>query len=1019
MDIEESAATNTIVATGVVPAFSIGASTVALEVRNNTLVNTHTYTFTVVTASGAIDWSGCYIRVDDDITGNTIAYVGPGPAAAGWDIDNVIPGIRVTLTWVAQETAGSNTSTIAHTTDPVIAEYLFVCDAGNDRIKIIKGADNGEAVTNGTDSDFFAGDQRTDHYWISDGATASQSFVAAVRAEENSFILYTGDADGRTQWTQVDDFSGSTSSSNHYMFDYDTRVITLGDGDFGAVPDVSDTVLAVYDESIDVLNYGSTGTGSGKFNSPSGISARYNAQQGWYDVYVSDTDNGRIVKLKFYPGSTSNPASVTWVTSWQYASSSGDLLSNPTDLAWGIDGANKVYLFVCDNGNDRIVVFRDQAAEPTGDGGNDAPTYSNVIGGSGMEFGFFSNPIGVSVTNNGNDLDVYIVDSHSGYVQKFEEGLTPFIDIDYGNIVAAGYPPEGSYTFEATGASFAQNAPEGSYIQFYYSDSLNAASPILCSNTEVLPDLSEFVWVFNTTPSGTPGDDTYYLYARLFNSSGTMIAEDNTVSGQEFVIDSDLSQGLSIFDPLDDDRYLNLQNGAQRVVQFTVDYPDSIVAVNFNGTFSPSVMEIISISEGPAWQSIQNNGTIFVKGFNNTTGTFNINTSVLGSNTGLYTSGVKVVAIATIKAKSSVITTTNRYNYSALSLNSGGMTDVYGADVSSAGLRNLNLRLAYLGDIARSDSSSGSVPNMVPMPDGAIGFPDLVAFTLGWNGMGGMRDPIADLGPVSGSTPNLISNPDGKWDVYDLVAFTQMFSWYLSQGFSSFDGFGIALGGDNGMLGWESNRSGEEYQISLKANGVIDLMSAKLTLDYNPEFMNLSAVEEGSFLKQDAQTIFAWDENDGCLEIYISRFSQTIPSVSGSGTLAKVIFTLNSDDVGILEIGYDLRSSSGEVIEEGAYTLSDDGIPETFKLCQNYPNPFNSATMIDFQLPSASQVKMDIYNINGRLVNTLVDSFTESGYHQVEWNGRDREGNPLSSGIYFYTIEADNFHQVKKMILLK
>ena len=86
----------------------------------------------------------------------------------------------------------------------------------------------------------------------------------------------------------------------------------------------------------------------------------------------------------------------------------------------------------------------------------------------------------------------------------------------------------------------------------------------------------------------------------------------------------------------------------------------------------------------------------------------------------------------------------------------------------------------------------------------------------------------------------------------------------------------------------------------------------------------------------------------------------------------------------------------------------------TYSLEQNYPNPFNPATTINFNLPHAEQVKIDMLNIRGQKVQQLVNDAMPAGRHQVVFNAQH-----LSSGIYFYVIDAGRFHQVRKMILLK
>ncbi|MEK9138769.1 MAG: FG-GAP-like repeat-containing protein, partial [Bacteroidota bacterium] len=99
--------------------------------------------------------------------------------------------------------------------------------------------------------------------------------------------------------------------------------------------------------------------------------------------------------------------------------------------------------------------------------------------------------------------------------------------------------------------------------------------------------------------------------------------------------------------------------------------------------------------------------------------------------------------------------------------------------------------------------------------------------------------------------------------------------------------------------------------------------------------------------------------------------------------------------------------------------------PTTFSLSQNYPNPFNPTTRIEYTLPAQSHVSIKIYNLLGQEVASLVDGEELSGHHAVEWNGRSTSGFPVSSGVYFYRVDARQkggdlqFTSVKRMVLIK
>jgi flagellar hook assembly protein FlgD len=94
-------------------------------------------------------------------------------------------------------------------------------------------------------------------------------------------------------------------------------------------------------------------------------------------------------------------------------------------------------------------------------------------------------------------------------------------------------------------------------------------------------------------------------------------------------------------------------------------------------------------------------------------------------------------------------------------------------------------------------------------------------------------------------------------------------------------------------------------------------------------------------------------------------------------------------------------------------------MPVDYYLSYNYPNPFNPITSVAFGLPTAGQVRLNIYNVLGQQVRTLVDEYMVAGYHEVSWNGRDDGGQAVSSGVYFYRLEAGQFGQTRKMMLVK
>ena len=105
---------------------------------------------------------------------------------------------------------------------------------------------------------------------------------------------------------------------------------------------------------------------------------------------------------------------------------------------------------------------------------------------------------------------------------------------------------------------------------------------------------------------------------------------------------------------------------------------------------------------------------------------------------------------------------------------------------------------------------------------------------------------------------------------------------------------------------------------------------------------------------------------------------------------------------------------AGSVLE-----LENYFIPLQYILHQNYPNPFNPVTTLRYNLPEDALVNITIYDMMGRVVKTMVNSQQTAGYKSVRWNATNDKGSPVSAGLYLYTIEAGEFRQTKKMVLLK
>ncbi|MCX6832708.1 MAG: T9SS type A sorting domain-containing protein [candidate division Zixibacteria bacterium] len=93
--------------------------------------------------------------------------------------------------------------------------------------------------------------------------------------------------------------------------------------------------------------------------------------------------------------------------------------------------------------------------------------------------------------------------------------------------------------------------------------------------------------------------------------------------------------------------------------------------------------------------------------------------------------------------------------------------------------------------------------------------------------------------------------------------------------------------------------------------------------------------------------------------------------------------------------------------------------PNAFRLAQNYPNPFNPVTIIEYSIPTRSSVTIEIFNVLGQKVRTLVNESKSVGSYRIEWNGSDETGKSVSTGVYLYRFQAGDIVQTKKILLIK
>lgn len=136
----------------------------------------------------------------------------------------------------------------------------------------------------------------------------------------------------------------------------------------------------------------------------------------------------------------------------------------------------------------------------------------------------------------------------------------------------------------------------------------------------------------------------------------------------------------------------------------------------------------------------------------------------------------------------------------------------------------------------------------------------------------------------------------------------------------------------------------------------------------------------------------------------------------GQGEILRVE---TSEPVDLSGIAFEVRDFQNEPIEFELQSEPLVLLPSVYSIENNYPNPFNPETTIKFALPEAQDVRLEIFNIRGQRVRTLVSEGMAAGHHTVIWNGTDQGGRNVASGTYFYRIQAGPLNETHRMMLVK
>ena len=287
-----------------------------------------------------------------------------------------------------------------------------------------------------------------------------------------------------------------------------------------------------------------------------------------------------------------------------------------------------------------------------------------------------------------------------------------------------------------------------------------------------------------------------------------------------------------------------------------------------------------------------------------------------------------------------------------------GLVDNFDMTVLGAAFATEDGDLAYNNavDVGRTDDWSGKG---IPLTDSLIDFEDLMVFALNYSVVGPAKSGVEISEMISLAWTQ---REDGRWALH--------------------------LVGGSGLQG-----------VHVRAN-----LPAG----------TIGTVEAGELLSSLGETTFLINAGSS-LDVNLAVMGRNV-AFTGSGEL----FVVNSTaDIKAADLSIELRATDNSSLEYTLDKLSGANTPMVFNLAANYPNPFNPMTKISFTLPATQAVKLAVYSLDGRRVATLLNETRGPGQHDVVWMGRDDAGHTVSSGTYFYRLDAGEYSQVRKMTLMK
>ena len=308
----------------------------------------------------------------------------------------------------------------------------------------------------------------------------------------------------------------------------------------------------------------------------------------------------------------------------------------------------------------------------------------------------------------------------------------------------------------------------------------------------------------------------------------------------------------------------------------------------------------------------------------------------------------------------------------------------------------ITVDFTYLEDNAGISTVDIAYTYLTPMLgdydfDNSITYSDLWDLVENWE----ISNMDYEIGPVVGEVPHVIPVLDSKFDIEDGMAFVQMWSWYQKE-YGEIIEDSIQVGRPLIM-----NQNNEEYTIIIDSSIARGQLKFSYPLETSPiEFLN-----------------YPNKNNSMSVINHISGKGFSILEFARPGILSYDSISIKIQNSSKVNLFFSFEDFKDSLISKGMHTLNKVSLPDKIKLYPAYPNPFNPTTMITFDVPmniESSLVSLSIYDLRGRQVSVIINSYLNPGVYSYQWSG-----SQFSSGMYIAKLRIDSKQETQKIILLK